>query len=320
MKNALVVLTLILAGVCLPVLNRTTSAADVQTKKEYRFVIVPKVVHPWFDKVNDGAKDAAKMLTNLTKTNVVIDYRAPQTADVVVQNQILESAIATKPDGLTLDLLDPDGNRPVLEEAKKQRIPVVVFDSQAPKDMNLPSVGNDYHAQAEQAAERLVKLLGGKGKVAIMQGVPTAPNHRIRAEAYRETFAKYPGIQVVAEGIDNDDIETAQKEASSIISAHPDLNGFVECDAAGPIGVGIAIKEANKVGKIIEVGLDDLNQLLDLIDQGVVDSSVSTKPKMQGYWAVLALWQKAHGANLPDRIDTGVVTITKDMIKGYQGF
>jgi ribose transport system substrate-binding protein len=318
MKASSPLFRLAMAGLCLGMAAKTALAAD--QKKDYKFVIVPKVVHPWFDKVHDGATEAAKMLTDLTGSKVTIDYRAPQTADVVMQNQILESSISTKPDGITIDLLDADGNRAVLDEAIGQGIPVVIFDSEAPKDLHLTSVGNDYAAQASAASERLVKLLGGKGEVAIMQGVPTAPNHHIRAQAHRETFAKYPDIKVVAEGVDNDSIEQAQKEAASIISAHPNLRGFVACDASGPIGIGIAIKEANKVGKIVEVGLDDLNQLLQLIDEGVVDSSVSTKPKMQGYWAVLALWQKATGANLPDRIDTGTVTITKDMIKGYKGF
>jgi ribose transport system substrate-binding protein len=50
MKNPVFVLTLSLASVCLPALNRIASAANVPAKKEYRFVIVPKVVHPWFDK------------------------------------------------------------------------------------------------------------------------------------------------------------------------------------------------------------------------------------------------------------------------------
>ena len=72
------------------------------------------------------------------------------------------------------------------------------------------------------------------------------------------------------------------------------------------------------MGKIVEVGLDDLNQLLQLIDEGVVDSSVSTKPKMQGYWAVLALWQKATGANLPDRIDTGTVMWVAGILRKWR--
>src|SRR5437016_4284627 len=155
MKRTTFSFTSVLIGVSLLMTGSSCWGADAGAKREYRFILVPKVVHPWFDKVNDGAKEAAKMLTDQTKINVVVDYRAPQTADVVVQNQILESAISTKPDGITLDLLDPDGNRPVLDEAKKQKIPVVVFDSQAPKDMRLTSVGNDYHAQAAEAAERL---------------------------------------------------------------------------------------------------------------------------------------------------------------------
>ncbi len=287
---------------------------------EYRFVIVPKVVHPWFDKVNEGAKEAAVILSKQTGKKFTIDYRAPQTADVVTQNEILERAIATKPTGIAIDLLDPDGNRAVLEEAIKQGISVIIFDSEAPEGMDITTVGNDFTMQAAVASERLAKLINYEGEVAIMQGVPTAPNHRIRAEAHRAVFAKYPKITVVAEGVDNDDIQTAQKEAASIISAHPNLRGMVACDAAGPVGIGIAIKEADKVGKVILVGLDDLNQLIELIGEGVCESSSSTKPMMQGYWSVLAMWQKSLGVNMPLRIDTGVVIVTKDMVKGYKGF
>ncbi len=287
---------------------------------ESRFVIIPKVVHPWFDKVNEGAVEAAEMLTKATGTKFTIDYRAPQTADVVTQNEILERAIATRPAGIAIDLLDPDGNRAVLEEAIGQGIPVVIFDSEAPEGMDITTVGNDFTMQAAVASERLAKLLNYEGEVAIMQGVPTAPNHRIRAEAHRAVFAKYPKMTVVAEGVDNDDIQTAQKEAASIISAHPNLRGMVACDAAGPVGIGIAIKEADKVGKVILVGLDDLNQLIELINEGVAESSSSTKPKMQGYWSVLAMWQKSLGTNMPLRIDTGVVIVTKEMAKNYTGF
>ena len=149
MKASLSLLRLAVAGLCLGMVAKTALGAD--PKKDYKFVIVPKVVHPWFDKVHDGATEAAKMLTDLTGSKITIDYRAPQTADVVMQNQILESSIATKPDGITIDLLDADGNRAVLDEAIGQGIPVVIFDSEAPKDLHLTSVGNDYAAQAAAA-------------------------------------------------------------------------------------------------------------------------------------------------------------------------
>ncbi len=292
--------------------------AVAQKKDSYRFVIVPKVVHPWFDAVNNGAKAAAKMIEEQTGAKVTIDYQAPQKADVVEQNQILERAIATKPDGIIVDLLDGKGNKAVLQEAIKRKIPVGVFDSVPPEGMNLTSVGNDFCEQANIASERLVKLMGGKGEVAIMMGVPTAPNHAIRAECHEKTFAKYPDIKLVAKGIDNDDIETAQKQAAALMQAHPNLKGWVASDAAGPVGIGQAIKEAGKVGKVILVGLDDLPEMVQLIKDGVADSSSSTKPEMQGYWSVIALWQNAQGIHTPKYIDTGIAVITKENADTYK--
>jgi len=302
---------LLLASLCAAAVMLPGLASAQDQQKPLRFVLVPKVVHPWFDLVNDGAKAAADMLTKTTGRKVVIEYRAPQKADVVEQNDIISRAIATRPDGIFVDLLDGKGNRAVLEEAVAQKIPVTVFDSVPPEGMELTGIGNDFCEQANIASERLVKLIGGKGEVAIMMGVPTAPNHAIRAECHKKTFAKYPDIKLVATGIDNDSIETAQKQAAAIMQANPNLKGWVACDAAGPIGIGQAIKEAGKVGKVTEVGLDNLPDLLALIKDGTVDSSSSTKPEMQGYWAVIATWQKTLGMPTPKYIDTGIAIITK---------
>lgn len=296
------------------------SAALAEKKSEYRFVIIPKVVHPWFDLVHEGAKMAAKMIEEQTGTKVTIEYRAPQKANVVEQNQIFERAIATKPDGITIDLLDEKANKAVIEESLAQGVPVVIFDSEPPQGMDLVGVGNDFCEQAQIASSRLVEMLNGKGEVAIMMGVPTAVNHKIRADCHEKLFAQYPDIKLVAKGIDNDEIETAQKQAAAIMQAHPELDGWVSCDAAGPIGVGQAIKEAGKAGKVVSVGLDDLPQMIELIKEGIADSSASTKPRTQGYWAILSMWQAKLGGLMPKRIDTGIAVITKDMAENYQGF
>ena len=182
--------------------------------------------------------------------------------------------------------------------------------------MELTSIGNDFCEQASIASRRLVELLGEEGgEVAIMMGVPTAPNHAIRAECHQKVFAEHPNIKVVATGIDNDDIETAQKQAAAIMQANPNLKGWVACDAAGPIGIGQAIKEAGKTGEVHLVGLDDLPEMIQLIKDGVADSSSSTKPEMQGYWSVMTMWQKATGADTPKYIDTGIAVLTKDNVK-----
>jgi len=48
---------------------------------------------------------------------------------------------------------------------------------------------------------------------------------------------KVPGITIVEGGIDNDDIDTAREQASAVLELHPDLRGYLCCDASGPIGI-----------------------------------------------------------------------------------
>ncbi len=296
--------------------RRRTASRVAEIKRNYRFVIVPKVVHPWFQLVHDGANDAAEYLKRTAGIQVIVEYRPPQQPSPAEQNQILNSVIATRPDGIAIDLLDPDENGPVLRNLKDKGNQLVLFDTVAPEGMQVTSIGNDFCQQAKIASERLAGILGGRGKVAIMQGVPTAPNHRIRYECHKQVFQNYPAIELVGEGIDNDNIEQAQEQATAIMKAHPDLDGWVACDAAGPIGIGRAIKEAGLAGQVKLVGLDNLPDMVELIKEGVADSSSSTRPQIQGFYSVLMLYDAANGVATPKTVDTGILFITARDLEG----
>lgn len=74
-------------------------------QKTFRFVMISKVVHPWFDQVEKGALAAAENLAAETGDIFKVEYRAPENADVVQQNEIIERTIATNPDGIFLTCL-----------------------------------------------------------------------------------------------------------------------------------------------------------------------------------------------------------------------
>ncbi|MGE5613776.1 MAG: substrate-binding domain-containing protein [Bacillota bacterium] len=282
-------------------------------KKDLTFVIVPKVVHPWFDEVNKGAQKQAKILADQLGVKVNIEYRAPQTADVAEQNKILEQAAVTKPDGIALDPLDYEGNKAVIEEIRKQGIPVILFDAPAPEGSGLTSVGNDFSEQASLAAEKLAELIGYKGKVAVMQGVPTAPNHMERYQAHLATLAKYPDIEVIEGGIDNDSVQEAQTQAAAVLAANPDLVGYLNCDACAT-GIAAAIEEAGKVGQVKFVAMDNLIEILEYVKKGTITATSSTIPQMQGSMSVLMLWQASLGVEIPKVVDTGIAYIDQSNI------
>lgn len=284
--------------------------------RELRFIIIPKVAHPWFDEVHKGARAQAEVLSRELGVEIVVDYMPPSIADVVEQNAMLEKAARSRPSGIAVDPVDAVGHMTAINRIRDQGIPMVLFDSPSP-DASMTSIGNDFAQQGIIAAERLVKLLGGAGKVALMQGYPTAPNHKERYEAQMAVLRKHPRITVVDGGTDNDDIETARQQASTVLEAHPDLSGYLCCDASGSIGIATAIKKAGRAGKVKVVSMDGIKLILDAIKEGVIESSSATIPKMQGSMSVLMLWQASLGVKMPQAVDTGIDLITQDNVDIY---
>lgn len=298
------------------VTQAVTDSADataVAAGKDLTFVIVPKCVHPWFDEVNKGAQKQADALSKQLGVKVTIEYRAPESADVAEQNTVLEQAAVTKPDGIALDPLDYEGNKAVIEEIEAQGIPVVLFDAPAPDGSDLSSVGNDFAEQATIAADQLAALIGEEGKVAVMQGVPTAPNHAQRYQAHLDALAKYPNIEVIEGGIDNDSVQEAQSQAAAVLAANPDLKGYLNCDACAS-GIAAAVEEAGKTGQVTIVSMDNLIEILDYVKSGTITATSSTIPQMQGSMSILMLWQKSIGMDIPKVVDTGIAYIDSSNI------
>jgi len=281
-----------------------------------RFIIVPKVAHPWFEEVNRGAQAEARILSRALGVEIVIDYMPPSVAGVAEQNAMLEKAAGGQPSGIAVDPVDAISHMAAIRHIRDRGIPVVLFDSPSP-DASITSIGNNYSQQGVIAAERLVRLIGYAGKVAVMQGYPTAPNHKERYESQLAVLRRYPDINVVDGGIDNDDIATARQQASAVLELHPDLSGYLCCDAAGPIGIANAIKEAGRTGRVKVVSMDGIKPILDAIKEGVIDSSSATIPRMQGSMAILMLWQASLGVQLPQAIDTGIDVITQENVNSF---
>ena len=284
--------------------------------KTLRFIILPKVAHPWFEEVNKGAQAQAEILSRELGVEVSVDYMPPSIAGVAEQNAVLEKAAKSRPSGIAVDPVDAVGHMAAIKHIRDQGIPLVLFDSPSP-DAGITSVGNNFTQQGIIAAERLARLIGYAGNVAVMQGYPTAPNHKERYEAQLAVLRKYPRITVVDGGIDNDDIETAREQASAVLESHPDLSGYLCCDASGPIGIAAAVKKAGKAGKVKVVGIDGIKPILDAVKEGVIESSSATIPRMQGSLSILMLWQASLGVKMPQAVDTGIDVITQENVDRY---
>ena len=285
--------------------------------KTLHFIIVPKVAnHPWFNEIDKGAKIQASLLSRELDIEILVESIAPAICDVTEQNAILDQILKLKPTGIAVDPVDAVSHISAINRIRATGIPVVLFDSPS-EDNSITSIGNNFEEQGTIAAERLAKLIGYTGKVAVMQGFPLAPNHKARYEAQLAVLSQYTEIIVVDGGVDNDDIETAYQQCSGVLELHPDLRGYLCCDASGPIGIAAAIKQAKKIGEVAVVSMDGIKPILDAIKEGIIESSSATKPRMQGAMSILMLWQASLGIPIPQSIDTGIDVITQENVDQY---
>ncbi|MFM7132712.1 MAG: sugar ABC transporter substrate-binding protein, partial [Planctomycetota bacterium] len=53
------------------------------------------------------------------------------------------------------------------------------------------------------------------------------------------------------------------------------------------------------------------------VKEGVIDSSSSTIPRLQGSMSILMLWQASIGLRTPQSVDTGIDLITQDNVDAF---
>src|SRR5687767_2124617 len=190
-----IVVMLIVAAVAVVAgCNRDKPATQegAAAKPRYRFAVIPKALDiPVFNYARVGAERAAKELGN-----VDIEWRAPDTADQLRQKEILESFITQRVDGIAISALNGDFLTDTINRAVDAGIPVITWDSDAPKSKRLAFYGVDDVESGRIMGQETIKLLGGKGKVAIITGVG-ATNLQRRLDGVREALAAAPGITIV---------------------------------------------------------------------------------------------------------------------------
>lgn len=143
----------------------TAASDDTQAKTDdgkelYVYLVSKGFQHQFWQAVYKGAQEKAEEL------GVKMEMQGPNTeSDIQQQVQMLNNAINQKPDALGLAALDTKACLPSIEEAQKQNIPIIGFDSgvpDAPKGAIFANAATDNYAAGELAAEETYKLIKEK--------------------------------------------------------------------------------------------------------------------------------------------------------------
>ena len=281
-------------------------------EKKISIAVVPMgTSHVYWKAVEAGARQACKEL------GIDMTWKGPlKENDRAQQIAIVEQFVSENKSGIVIAPLDDTALKRPIDAAMAKKIPVVVIDSALkgePGTDFVSFVATDNHAGGKMAAEELLKLLNGKGKVILIRGQEGTASTTAREEGFLEEIKKHPEIQIL---LDNryagNTAAEAQTTVMNLMDKIRQADGMFCPNEGTTFGTLLALRQAHLAGKIKLVGFDTSPALIEGVKKGEIMAVVAQHPKKMAYDGVKILVAKIRGEEVPQKEDSGAVLITAE--------
>ncbi|MBQ1109369.1 ABC transporter substrate-binding protein [Streptomyces anulatus] len=203
--------------------------------------------------------------------------------------------------------LNSDGLEPALKAAAAKKVPVLTIDrkvnSTACKDY-VAFLGSDFVEQGKRAADAMIKVTGGKGKVAILLGASGNNVTTDRTKGFVDQVkAEAPGLEIVAQQTGEFARDKGQQVMEQLIQSKPDITAvYAENDEMG-LGAVTALKAAGKKpGKDVKiVSVDGTRNAVQALVNGEYNAVIESNPRF-GPLAFATAQKFYAGEEIPENV------------------
>ena len=203
------------------------NATPMPGAKPIRIAMIAKSsTNPVFLSARRGAETAAKDLSGRTGVPIEVIWLTPPQEDGQIQAQRIAQAVNEGATAVLISCSDAGKVTGAINDAVARGVPVMTFDSDAAQSKRFAYYGVDDRQLGEDVMTELDKLLGGKGRVAILAGNQNAPNLRRRVEGVKAEAAKHHGIQIIGTFYHAETPQDAAAEVIRVNNAYPDIKGW----------------------------------------------------------------------------------------------
>ncbi|MEE8288422.1 MAG: sugar ABC transporter substrate-binding protein [Nitrosomonadaceae bacterium] len=270
--------------------------------------------NPFFIDMERGAREAADKLGV-----ELIVQSAEREVDVEKQMQIIENLIQRQVNALCIT---PSGSKeivPAIVKANKAKIPVLIVDTRVDETTLKEAggqiatfIGSDNFAGGKIAGKKIVESLGGRGKVAVLEGIPGHETGDARLGGFHEALQEQSGIEVIASQTANWERALGYNVFQNLLQSNPDIQALFACNDMMALGALAAIAAAGKTGEIIVVGFDAIDDARSAIQKGEMHGSIAQFPSEMGRLAVEKAFDLLNGKTIADYIPTKIELVAKE--------
>lgn len=285
-----------------------------------QIVLYEPLPHPYCNAVGDGGKAYAS--ERGVGVRIVVGQESTQ-ANV---NTNIESMFTLGYKAFAIYPVDPAGSKGLFARLQRGGRYVVAYGAQPEPGTETPfAVATDTRQAATLAAEKLVELLGQRGRILNVLESLTDANTPIRQAAIEEVVAKYPNVQIVQTVGDVTTEQRAREKIESALVARGDeVDGVICTGYTTTVAAAMLLAEHNRrpgAKRIRFVGLDTDDRVLAAIRDGSVDMTLAQNAFGHGYISCALLdlllqgWQPKTDYQF---IDSGSVVVSRANVDSFQ--
>ncbi|MFA9377041.1 MAG: substrate-binding domain-containing protein [Lachnotalea sp.] len=295
----------------LVVLTVTFTQCESKDNKTIKIIYVSKVLDDnnafWFSLV-EGVQIAAK------EYDVDVTVVAPDSEkDYEKQNQLIEEAIAQKPDAILLSPADNIKTLPAAKKVKAAGIKLILIDSQMEEPVENALIATDNYEAGRKVGELVKDLIKENSKIAIVshvQGTSTA----IAREAGLRAELGNDADKIVDVVFSDSEYKQAYEVTKELLKQHPDVDIIAGLNEYSAIGAARAVSDLGLTNSIKMVGFDSSQEEIQLLEEGVFEGIVVQKAFNMGYIGLETAVKILRGEDVAANIDSGSNIVRKEDI------
>ena len=259
--------------------------------------------NPYFVSMQEALNEAA---ASLGAEVVVTDAGH----DVAKQISDVEDMLQQDIDILLLNPTDSAGIEAAVQAAKAAGVVVVAVDANANGPVDT-FVGSKNRDAGYMSCKYLGDALGGKGEVAILDGIPVVPILQ-RVEGCKAALAEFPDIQLVDTQNGRQDRSVALGVVENMIQSKPNLAGIFSVNDGGAMGALAAIQGSGKDIKLTSV--DGAPEAVKAITEGgpFIETTAQFPRDQVRVGLAMALAQKWGARVVPKEVPIDVMVVDKE--------
>ncbi|TAH34663.1 MAG: sugar ABC transporter substrate-binding protein [Planctomycetota bacterium] len=287
--------------------------ADGAEHAALRIALIPKgTTHEFWKSIHAGGARAQQELGD-----VQVIWRGPEREDDREQQvSLVQNFVSARVDAIVLAPMDQNALLPAVRSATQAGIPVVIVDSGlagAAGTDYVSYVATDNGRGGALGAQRLIEVLGGRGKVLLLRYMEGSESTMQREQGFVDTVSQAAGIELVdPRRYAGASRASAQDAAENLLATYSDVHGVFCPNESSTFGMLLALRSRGLAGKVRFVGFDASAGLVTALSAGELDGLVIQDPVKMGYLGVKTAVEAACGRPVEQRVDTGVAVATRE--------